>query len=60
MNLLTKEKINKWIPWWCWPKYEGPTKDIVFNEYYDSQELYNGVKSINIKFDDAVKIKKRS
>ena len=39
-------------------KYEGPTNDIHFNEYYDSKEHFHEIKSLNIKFDDAVKNKK--
>ena len=38
-------------------EYEG-TKDINFNEYYDSKELFNKIKSLNIKFDDSVKKQK--
>ena len=36
-------------------KYEGPTKVINFNEYYVSKAFFNRIKSLNIKFDDAVK-----
>ena len=36
-------------------KYEDPTKNTDFKEYYDFKELFNGIKSPNIKFDDTVK-----
>ena len=36
-------------------KYEDPTKDVNFNEYYDSKEQIK-----NIEFDDAVKKVKRA
>ena len=40
-------------------KYEGPTKVINFNEYYVSKAFFNRIKSLNIKFDDAVKKNKQ-
>ena len=39
-------------------KYEGPTKDVNFNEYYDSKHLFNGIKNQHIKFDDVLKKQK--
>ena len=39
-------------------KYEDPTKYISFNKYYDSKELFNEIKYLNIKLDDAAKNQK--
>ena len=39
-------------------KYEDPTKDISLNKYYDSKELFNEIKYLNIKLDDAAKNQK--
>ena len=39
-------------------KCEVPTKDINLNQYYDSKELFNGIKILSIKFDNAVKKQK--
>ena len=39
-------------------KYEGPTNDVNFNEYYDQKHLLNGIKNQSIKFDDALKKQK--
>ena len=36
-------------------KNEDPTKNTDFKEYYDFKELFKGIKSPNIKFDDTVK-----
>ena len=33
-------------------KYVGPTKDVSFNEYMDSKELFNAIKSSHIKFSE--------
>ena len=40
-------------------KYEGPTKDINFNEYYVSKAFFNRIKSLNIKFDTVKQTNKR-
>ena len=39
-------------------KYDLPTKDINLNQYYDSKELFDGIKILSIKFDNAVKKQK--
>ena len=39
-------------------KYEGCTKDVNFNESYDSKHLPYGMKKQHIKFDDALKKQK--
>ena len=31
-------------------EYVGPDKDVSFNEYMDSKELFNAIKSSQIKF----------
>ena len=36
-------------------KYESPTKYIYYNDNYVSRKLFNRIKGLNIKFDDAVK-----
>ena len=36
-------------------KYEGSTKDLNFNEYYDSKQFFNGIINQHVKFDDALK-----
>ena len=41
-----------------YPKYELSTKDVNFNEYYDSKQLFNGIKNQHIKFDDELKKQK--
>ena len=36
-------------------EYVGPTKDVSFYEYYDSKELFNEIKNIRLRFDEALK-----
>ena len=36
-------------------KCEGPTKDVSFNEYCDSKQLFNEMKNNRLKFDQALK-----
>ena len=33
-------------------EYVGPTKDVNFYEYMDSKELFNSIKSSQIKFSE--------
>ena len=40
-------------------EYVGSTKDVSFYEQRDSKELFNGIKSLNLKFDDATEKSKR-
>ena len=35
-------------------KYEGSTKDVNSNEYYNSKQLFNGIKDQKIIFNDAL------
>ena len=39
-------------------EYVGPTKDVSFYEYYDSEELLNEIKNNRLRFDEALKKKK--
>ena len=39
-------------------EYVGPTKDVSFYEYYDSKELFNEIKNIRLRFDEALKNRK--
>ena len=40
-------------------KYVGPTKAVSFYEYYDSKELFNEIKKIDLDlFDEALKKQK--
>ena len=36
-------------------EYVGPTKDVSFNEYKDSKELFNAIKNSQIRLDYAIK-----
>ena len=36
-------------------EYVGPTKDVRFYEYMDSEELFNAIKNNQISFNDALK-----
>ena len=40
-------------------KCEGPTKDVSFNEYCDSKQLFNEMKNNRLKFDKALKKQKQ-
>ena len=40
-------------------KCEGPTKDVSFNEYCDSKQLFNEMKNNRLKFDRALKGQKQ-
>ena len=40
-------------------KCEGPTKDVSFNEYCDSKQLFNEMKNNRLKFDQALKGQKQ-
>ena len=39
-------------------EYIGPTKDVSFYEYKDSEELFNAIKNNQLKFYDTLKDKK--
>ena len=39
-------------------KYEGPTENVTFYEYYDSKELFNETKNNRLRFSDALKKQK--